>query len=756
MKKGFIYISILAAAVLASCVKNPVGERTLSGTGEKTPIDVNLMAAADNNSTGTKAAGREFVQGDQFVAYLRHVTWNGGISDARTLVNADKSPVLVTFTKGSAAMAAFSGSDITPIGTNVALGLNSDNTKQTSDLTASPALYWDDFSIGGKGDATDIRTSGHYLQSFYGYCFNGGAPDLGKGLDTDDKKAAGVIGWTVSKAQNEVPSSPEVSNFQKSDLLWSAEQTPIPYAHVDSEGKKNHGTLQLPFTHAMSKVTIEVICDEGFDTEKNNFENAVVKLQNMNTVATVTAPEAKLSAFATPAEITTLGVTHLSTPNVKKSFTALIAPTVFKAGIPFAKIEGVDGNTYDLVLTDAVIDAKENGETKSNAWSKKLATHDATSVTPETPANYNATNGGLTLPGVHYMITVTIKKQQIQISAIIQDWDAVSAEGVGQIQFATDVKTIVTDPADLPQFTAAFDLYKTHTLPTNKDYGKKATTVIWNNETSKWECSPLIYWQNKDDSEYFRALSGAVTDHEETPANESLDMAAGRDVLWGTTAKHSGKTVNDGDYEYYEGSPIHPRTTYVPLIFRHIMSKITVNLVDDLAGSSDPGAALNLAGATIQFTNMANTGTIELHMGGITAGALSAKMLSEDGGSKRYGFYAANDETKTSEADKLVKLKDYVVVPQAFTDRVAPAEDAYIIITLADGTTYKLKLNTCQTLVTAATDETPAVYEDINKWQRGKHYTYTISLAKEQITFRAMIKDWVEKTGSGNANLEWD
>lgn len=746
MKKGFIYISILAAAVLASCVKNPVGERTLSGTGEKTPIVV--VSNVNANTSVTKAVDGRWETNDMMFAYVQHVVSDGLEPPSYTLVNvAGTEPRIQYFKVGT----------LTDGHHNVANNFNQTEASKLTPVNAggtAVGFYWDDFSVGGMGDENDIRTTNHGLRSFYGLCYNGG-PAYGQAethISTNLADAAGTLGWTVSSDQS-------VTNaFKYSDLLFSPTQTPVAYTHGSNNtinGRDN--VLSIPFTHAMSKVTIEVICDEGFDTGKNNFENAVVKLQNMNTVATVTAPEAKLSAFATPAEITTLGVTHLSTPNVNKSFTALIAPTVFKAGIPFAKIEGVDGNTYDLVLTDAVIDAKEDDVTKPYAWSTQLAGASLDAVNPSSDSGYNAENGGLTKPGVHYMITVTIKKQQIKVSAIIQDWDAVSAEGIGQIQFATDVKTIETDPKvgddGISAFSASFDLYKEPMFAA--EYGKKASTVSWSSD--HWEYTPKIYWQNKYDLEYFRALSGAPVDDPDTEdVNESLSMSQGTDVLWGTTAAHKGKDLADTDYEYSEGAPIHPRTTYVPLIFRHIMSKITVNLVDDLAGSSDPGATLNLAGATIQFTNMAKAGTIELNMGGITAGALSAKMLSEDGGSKRYGFYAANDGTKTSEADELVKLKDYVVVPQAFTDRVAPAEDAYIIITLADGTTYKLKLNTCKTLVTAATDETPAVYEDINKWERGKHYTYTIGLAKEQITFRAMIKDWVEKTGSGNANLEWD
>ena len=67
-------------------------------------------------------------------------------------------------------------------------------------------------------------------------------------------------------------------------------------------------------------------------------------------------------------------------------------------------------------------------------------------------------------------------------------------------------------------------------------------------------------------------------------------------------------------------------------------------------------------------------------------------------------------------------------------------------ITLADNTRYSIELSKCK-------DSTDTL---IQEWERGKHYTYTITLGKEEIIFRALIKNWDEKTGTGNATLDWD
>ena len=67
---------------------------------DKTPIATAALLDVGRAST-TRAANKDFAQGDKLLAYLRHVTWNGGSGD-REEVNVQNIPILVTFTKGSA------------------------------------------------------------------------------------------------------------------------------------------------------------------------------------------------------------------------------------------------------------------------------------------------------------------------------------------------------------------------------------------------------------------------------------------------------------------------------------------------------------------------------------------------------------------------------------------------------------------------------------------------------------------------------
>lgn len=676
MRKLLIYTA--AALLLLSCSKERTG--TLSDTGEKTPLQVGLAVQAGGGSVTTKAADMDFASGDKFVAYLRHVTWNGTDGD-RTNVAADQAPQLVTFTKGSTAMGAYTGSDIIPIGTGVALGMTSGNTKIATDLTPDHALYWDDFSNSASA-ATDLRTSGHYLESFYGYCYNGGTPS------TDLAESTGVLGWTVATNQS--------IGFTSSDLLWSAEQRPISYAHA-----KDRAGLVIPFTHAMSKVTISIVCDteKGFAADKNNFDGASVVLKNMNTVTSLTAPTATVTATGTPADITMKPNTE-GAANTAKSFSAIIPQNTFSNGLDFAALNNIDGNNYKLVLSDAMMDTES-----AKDWASKLTGY--TSVT----------KSGTTQPGVHYMVTVTIGKQGITVSATITNWENVTAEGVGVIQFDNDITT--TGNLDLKVLQdSGFDVYQSANV--DPRVYNKVTSYSYTGEPKKWTRTNEIYWPNGADRFYFRALS---------PKDATTDMAFGSDVLWATTEAHKGPNPDDPALIYAEGAPIAPRTGDVPLVFYHPMTKVTINLVDANAETELPDGVeaddytnplnprLDLSGATVHVTNIATTGTIELHEGNITPGD------------------AANRTQIATYADK-----SSINIPQTITD------DADLIVTLNNGATYKLQLNTC-----IDADEDP-----ITEWVRGKHYTYTITLSKEAITFRAMIKDWIETTGGGNANLEWD
>ncbi len=729
MLKKVLYI--LSIAALTACDDNAVMENPfLNGVG-KTPVETALLLGVDV-APGTRAANKEFQKGDRLLAYLRHVTWDGS-TGARTLKNVQNSPKLVTFTKGDADCSAYNGSDITPIGTNAALGLSSANTMQTSDLTASPALYWDDFSRASTGEETegdyDIRTSGHYLQSYYGYCFNGGEGEnnvqgttVRGNISTALVEATGVLGWTVPYDQT------TRETLTGCDLLWSAEQTPISYSHGSQNVGGQHGTLILPYTHAMSMVTVDVIAKDGFTT--GALANTWLELQGMNKTATFTSPTLTIAGAGQGTDQPGLVKMLKETPitdeqgHPKCTFQALVVPqTALSIGEVILKIFDADGNNYDVKITSSILASWNSGLAESKMQS-----------------------------GYNYHLTVTINKVGMDVQSTLSDWKTVEAEGEGDIQFPEDDVTEIyttTDGAGNPtgskvdfSTTEGKQLANFNTSSSFSLYYKKGTgesdyayattsTYTQGTGTKYWKNIPEIYWPNDHDKFYFRALAiynapaedGSYNIQAYTPTSSNTVTQA-TDYVWATTPAHKvKKTDGSADATYAKGAAITPRTGDVPLAFEHVMSKITVKLATSTAAD-----AVELSGALLSISKLVNSGTISIEDGTITGGSIAETPISE------FCPSGQMSEGKTV-------LENYTMIPQQITD------EAIMTIKLQDGTTYKLKLNTCVQDGTT----TP-----ITQWLRGIHYTYTITLTKEAISFRVMIKDWDEKTGSGNANLDWD
>lgn len=730
--------------LLAACADSDLDTKdTLSGDGVKTPLAVTALLDASTPGLKSRAADKAFANGDKMVAYLRHVTWDGTVSDERTPVTADQAPRLVTFSTTGSSPWSGSMDDIYPFKTDSIVPIGATNSQQATELTATyestggatvTALYWDDFS-NSASDATDLRTDKHYLQSYYGYCYNGGSPS------TALTEATGIIGWNIETNQNAADA------MQHSDLLWSAEQKPVSYNHREANVDASRPGLVIPYTHAMSKVTINVTAGTGFAADFA-FTGTELVLNHVRTTCTATAPTAKLTypTDGTGRDNVTMKV---GTGTGTRAFSAIIVPSILTVGNTLATITGMDGNTYTIPVTEAMV--KNDG-----GWGSQLgiADEDVNSGTAQSPhrarphraddAQIPSGKGFQMKSGVHYVLNVTINNTEVNVSAVIVDWDEIEAEGVGEIHFVHDIK----DKGSIAEALRdnGFEVYKS----SSTTFGTKATTLSWNKASATWKYKPVIYWQGGG-AEYFRALSNVRADAAGTDANESLLMENELDALWGTTAAHSGKYADDTPYDFAEGAALNPRTGDVPLQFYHAMSKITFNLVDALKDNADPLARLDLHNATIQLTDLATGGTLNLADGTTTPFAITAgqKTFSEDAGSvpSRMGYFPAAENGVTTAYDPDFTLKDYVITPQTITDK------ATVIITLADGSVYKAQLNECTQEVIVNGN---ATYPVVTQWERGKHYTYTITLSKETITFRAMIKDWDPVTGSGNATLEWD
>ena len=543
---------------------------------EKIPLQVE---ASLSGQVQTKASAGDFAEGDKILVYLRHM--NG-----TTPVTVDRAPLLAGFTMDA---------DQNPV--------------------PDTPLYWDDFS-SNREPGLDIREAGHGLEAYYAYCYNGGTPV--SSLD----EATGELEWKVGDQTSALA-------VQQTDLLWARPQHVIPV----------RGTINLPFWHAMSQISVTLTLGKGFENVTDPLKNTVLTLNDVNTEVTFTAPYFKYSS-RTPKAVKMYGN--------EADFVAVIAPgTPLTVGEKLLDITDVDGNNYILNITQDML----------NDWNKP------------SPSD--------TKPGVNYHLDITLSKAAVEVQSTSFDWVTVSATGTGDIQFPSDVVNLDVAAGT---FTAgdSFDLYRYEDTP-----GEKTSTVTYNG--SKWVSNPVLYWPNASTSFYFRAVMGT------------------EDILWATTPAHNG---------FNEGAAIAPRTGNVPLAFEHVKSRLSVVLE-----TSTTASAVNLEGATIAISNLATEGTLDVADGAIAPGALVENAIPA-----------------------ATVITDKIVIPQTITNA------SVMTITLADGTTYKLQLNQCL-------DGTDTA---ITGWERGKSYTYTVHLELEEVSYRALVKEWTLVTGSGNANLEWD
>lgn len=711
-KRKLLYISLVL--LLAGCSKDADISNTQSGEG-KTPLLIN--ATLSTGRAQTRASGKDFVSGDELIAYIRHTV--SGSKGSYTYVDQSYSNKLVTFTKGSAAMEA----------------TGYDNIHQTSDLTSN--AYWDDFS-NPADDATNIRTSGHGLQPYYSYCYNGGTTNITTALT----EGTSVLGWTIPQNQN------TATVVQNADLLWSPEQETVQYDHSTAHSA-NHGTLQIPFTHAMSQITITVNANDGFIGSTNPLASTVLTLNAMNTETTATAQTTTFTPLIqTTAEkiksITMFGESY-SSGSLTRNYTAIVAPgTKLKEDEKLLDVVNADGNNYTLDITSAMLDDTSGwgnghtGEKRGTEGGKKYV---------------------ITQPGYNYHLDLTINKSAVQAHATLTGWTDVNASGTGEIVLTDDDSNLyISDDSQVPEAqrnvlvvgvdkdkfvnNSTFSLFRipntgsyiTEGNRTNTNYEFATVSTFHNNDdpaNDQWNNDPAIYWPNITDNYYFRALAkfnsiddgkinisyvGTYDSNKGTAVSQGT--AAANDILWGTTPKHKGYS----ETVYARSAAIPPRKGGVPIAFEHAMSKVTFNLeTTDDDEVLPTNAKVNLTGATIAIQNIYTSATIKI----------------EDGNMDFSG------ESRTEAAiPATTSISNYFVIPQTFET------NAKVVITLPNesNATYSIPLKDC--VVSGGT--TP-----ITAWERGKNYTYTIHVEKERVQAHVLVKDWEAVAGSGTATLDW-
>ena len=489
-------------------------------------------------------------------------------------------------------------------------------------------------------------------------------------------------------------------NAPDADYTAAADELPDYSVQQNQNAKSNFQKSDLLWAKSQEMVPYE----HGTQNQDPNRKGLVIPYTHAMSKATivVTADE---TFGETPFDATTVTLHNVHTAGTFKASTAEVSGTYTSGDITMHKTASGRTATFEAVFVPHTALAE------NQLWATLT---DVENNTYKIELNADILSAGHwgaiteTASGVNYLLNVTLSKQQIKVMAQIADWDVVNATGTGSIQFVPDVTT--TGPIADALKTGGMDIYKNSAEQVFTDV---STTVTWDEGNSIWNYAPTIYWAGQGDASYFRALSPTGT------GTGTDNMAQGRDVLWGYASDTDKSKVGTANEER-----ITPRTGDVPLQFEHAMSKVTINLKT----ADDAAAKVNFDGATLALTSLNTKGTLSMLDGTITPSTLTE---------------AAYTTTHTATGSAIYTLtitNGEIFIPQTISD------DARLILTLKDGTTYSLQLNLCK-------DNSK---NTIGAWAQGKHYIYDITVAKEAITFRAVVKNWVEAKGNGNANLDWD
>lgn len=665
-------------------------------------------------------------------------------------------------------------------GYNYATAVGQENPAGGSQSTISfhdNYLYWDDaYARDSKVSVYSIAAANSTSKE----TMKIGTVDIAttnKKIDFTTAENGLLVSWTIGKCDDGADvADANKRNYQNQatigsqDLVFSnniqAANT-LRFNNTET-GKFDKG--HLIYYHALSKLTVKIICGEGFNGDGTDFQFTNMEYGQNNSFSikgfSHTGQLNIGTGDYTNLQTRTFSSIYLSNTNQNQSATpyytleALVFPgTDMSAGeLKDMFSFEIDHNRYDISRA-ALYAALENGG--ANNLSEIL-------------------DEGKLKPGYNYEFTFTVGKTKIKnITAKVADWETVEAanqfpSNAHVVLNLEDRGTDITENAHIyraPERTDALIPDHDITKEQGKGYNwakKYEQPNVYNHDTKT--LAATWYWPDNKTFYHFRAvapMTATVVPEPATPqtseeecyvqltAAENYTDAEGThsytDVRWGAPffeKEPSDPTSNTEKFDYgpetngfdgldpdalgYEADKhqiFHAigATDYgINLIMFHAMSEVTINVVS-VAG----GAHVAVDGVKIQLQNIYTAG--KLMMGnGLVVGT---------GDKKNYDFQGSSS-TWT-----------YGAIPQDLSD-------VTLDITTTDNNHYKVNLGavyassvTNNNLKNPYTGNAQRGY-NIDRWYPGFKYEYTFELSKAEVhLLKCTILDW-EKVVAGDDNVQ--
>lgn len=598
-------------------------------------------------------------------------------------------------------------------------------------FAAGDQLSWDDYGSAdpanmssAKGgtvtDGSDGRSKG---LTIYGVAVNG--------QSTLPDALSETVSWTELAWAVGTPASgtiDQTGGWLTKDLLTSNNVTATENNTYKFDDR-SQGKL-LKFKHAMTKVTVNLIADEGFPgyttdhPENAKFKDApAVTLLNFNYQGKVSVedwtstPESGIAVFKTWRDD---GADWTSGGQHTSQFTALVFP----------------GNKFDDA-TD-IIQLVVDGNTLNVNASKINAA--------------NTADDNVFEHGKNYIFNIIVKKTGIVVTATIKNWENVEATEEAPKINIDKVYGHPDSDDNCTNFAKGFDLYRSTTITGSYISGDAVAnhTVVSFDATAGYTMSPQLYWPNHNTHYFFRGVWPLVGSKDDSNAQIGPTQAQVKDnavevqnvaykqgyypsdLMIGRPLKSGDETPDETckvdahkDSEGHSPAGICATEGNVHINFRYVMSQVKVELKSE---SSDESAIVTFDADT----------KVKI-IGGYTQGAIKLSDCTAD----------FTGETVTDYVFHKAAADDYdsyhdAIIPQSTTNlkfriSIKTGVDA--------GGNALYDVYECAIKDIKVTEGTadPAL---ITAWERGKIYTYTLNITKTALTVTATLKDWVTVTAS--------
>lgn len=585
----------------------------------------------------------------------------------------------------------------------VTLGAASNNHNPIENM--DPTLFWDDY---GTADPDNMGTDKGRAKglTIYGVGVDGYATAIPTNWEQ--------IAWELETVQT--------SGWADKDLLTSnniREGADGTYKFDDywydktSTSKRSSNIIE--FTHAMTKITVELTAGDGFPGFTTSSPDAG-KFEAVNDVE----PSVTLLNFYYKGNVNV--ISKISTPattdkgNIQMHLPAS-AKNQHKATFDALVYPGISFDDDDQIITLAA----DGNSYKVTA--KKLNEAIKTAITNNTTSKYPGVDKML-LQGWNYLIKVRVNKTDLDITATILDWTSVTSEVEKPVININTAYGIEPDGTNEKKFEKTFDFFRSTIIGSGYSYG---ATITYNSGTSKYDFSTPLFWPDHNTHYFFRGVYPKIGSETGLTSGDKVtsDIANASTIAVGNVAYEPDKYPSDLAIGYprttTEKCTAHSKTVAtagicategeIRMNFRYVMSQIEVKLTSE-AGDGD----VNL-----------DENTVIKISGGYTAGNIKL----EDGSAVCTGSTADWIMLGGTSLDRLDAIVPQTLGDMKFVITVKNGEDNY--------DTYECKIASIK-----------VGGNTITAWEPGKKYVYTLEIQKTAIKVTATLTDWVTVTASEN------